>query len=89
MNGALVLDLMRSAITVIMLVAGPLLLTALVTGVLVSVVQAVTQIQEQTLTFVPKLGAMLLVMFLGIPWLLRQLVGYLIDILQSIPTIAS
>lgn len=89
MDTAFVLDHVRQAITVALMVSGPLLLTALVVGVLVSVIQAVTQIQEQTLTFVPKLGAMAVVLFVGVPWLMRQLVSYVVELFQSIPGVVS
>lgn len=89
MDSAFVLDHVRQAITVSLMVAGPLLLTALVVGVLVSVIQAVTQIQEQTLTFVPKLGAMAVVLFVGMPWLMRQLVSYVVELFRSIPGVVS
>jgi flagellar biosynthetic protein FliQ len=88
-DSAFVLDHVRQAITVSLMVAGPLLLTALVVGVLVSVIQAVTQIQEQTLTFVPKLGAMAVVLFVGMPWLMRQLVSYVVELFRSIPGVVS
>jgi len=85
MSGALVLDLVRHALVVALLVAGPLLLTELVVGVIVSVLQAVTQIQEQTLTFVPKLAAVALVLVLTLPWALHLLVEYVQQTLRSLP----
>ena len=84
MSPALVLDLMRYAVTVTLLTAGPLLLTALVVGVFVSFVQAITQIQEQTLTFVPKFAAIAIVGLLMLPWLLQRLVTFLVDMLRSL-----
>jgi len=89
MSNEFVFDLVSNAMRTTLAVAGPLLLTALVVGVLVSVVQAVTQIQEQTLTFVPKLAAMALVAFVLMPWLLTQLVTFLIEVLNAIPVITS
>ena len=85
MSVALILDLMRHAVTVCLLTAAPLLLTALAVGVLVSFLQAITQVQEQTLTFVPKFTMMALVFLLALPWMLRQLVGYLIEVLRGLP----
>jgi flagellar biosynthetic protein FliQ len=84
---AFVLDAVRHALLVTLLVAGPLLLTELVVGLLVSVVQAVTQIQEQTLTFVPKLFALVAVTIVALPWMLRVLVTYLEQTLRSLPAI--
>ena len=85
MSPALVLDLMRHAVTVTLLTAGPLLATALLVGVSVSFVQAITQIQEQTLTFVPKFVAIAIVGLLMLPWLLQRLVTFLSDMLRSLP----
>ncbi len=87
MSPALVLDLMRHAVTVTLLTAGPLLATALLVGVSVSFVQAITQIQEQTLTFVPKFVAIAIVGLLMLPWLLQRLVTFLSDMLRSLPVL--
>ena len=88
MSAAFVLEAVRQAMIVALLVAAPLLLCELVVGLLVSVVQAVTQIQEQTLTFVPKLLALAAVLMLAMPWILRVLVTYIEQTLRSLPTIA-
>ena len=85
MNAGLSVDLIRGAIQVCLLVSAPMLLTALVVGVGVSVLQAVTQIQEQTLTFVPKLLLIGIVFLVTLPWVLRQLVDYLVTILRALP----
>lgn len=89
MSSALAVDLIRHALNVALLVSAPLLLTALVVGILVSLVQAVTQIQEQTLTFIPKLLSVAAVFMLLLPWLLSQLVQYVVGVLQSLPTLAT
>ena len=78
-------ELIRRAVTVGLLASAPLLLTALVVGVIVSLIQAVTQLQEQTLTFIPKLLAVGLVLLLSLPWLMAHLVEYLVGVLQSLP----
>ena len=88
MSSSLAIDLVRNAITLSLVVAAPLLLTALVVGLAVSLVQAVTQIQEQTLTFIPKLLLVGLVLVLTLPWTLTRLVEYLIGILRSLPTLS-
>jgi flagellar biosynthetic protein FliQ len=88
MSSAWVLEAVRQAIYIALLVAAPLLLSELIVGLFVSVVQAVTQIQEQTLTFVPKLLVLAGVILVGMPWILRVLVGYLEQTLRSLPTIA-
>jgi flagellar biosynthetic protein FliQ len=89
MSSALAVELIRQALTVALLVSAPLLITSLAVGILVSLVQAVTQIQEQTLTFIPKLVAMAVVFILLLPWSLAQLIQYLVGVLQSFPTLAS
>jgi len=89
MSNEFVFDLVNNAMRTTLVVAGPLLITALVVGVLVSILQAVTQIQEQTLTFVPKLAAIALISFALMPWLLTQLVTFLIEVLNSIPVVTS
>ena len=89
MSTALAVDLIRQALTVALMVAAPLLITALSVGILVSLVQAVTQIQEQTLTFIPKLLALAVAFVILLPWSLSQLVQYLVGVLQSLPTLAS
>jgi flagellar biosynthetic protein FliQ len=86
---ALAVDLVHHAVWLTLLVAAPLLLTALGVGLLVSLVQAVTQLQEQTLTFIPKLLAMAVVFVIALPWTLTQLVEYLAAVLRSLPTLAS
>jgi flagellar biosynthetic protein FliQ len=71
-----ILDFARQGIWVLLLVSAPMLLTALVVGLAVSLVQALTQVQESTLTFVPKLVAMMLVMMLAMPFMLQTLQDY-------------
>lgn len=87
MNVPLAIDFIRHAVFLALLIAAPMLLVALLVGVLVSLVQAVTQIQEQTLTFIPKLVALAVVFVITLPWLLSQLVEYLTGILRSLPVL--
>jgi flagellar biosynthesis protein FliQ len=89
MTPALALDLLRNAILVALTVAAPLLATALLVGILVSLIQAVTQIQEQTLTFIPKLLAMAAVFLVMLPWSVARLVDFLVTLLRSLPTMVS
>jgi flagellar biosynthetic protein FliQ len=89
MSSTLAVELIRQALTVALLVSAPLLITSLAVGILVSLIQAVTQIQEQTLTFIPKLVAMAAVFIIFLPWSLAQLIQYLVGVLQSFPTLAS
>jgi flagellar biosynthetic protein FliQ len=81
-----VVSLASQAMTLAFKVAGPLLLVGLVVGLLVSIFQAVTQIQEQSLTLIPKIiGVAVIVVLLG-PWMLGQLVSYTTNLYTSIPT---
>ncbi len=89
MSYALVTDLARNAIMVAMLVAAPLLVVALLVGLLVSIVQTVTQIQEQTLSFVPKLVAVAATFLIALPWMLQLLVEYTTNLLRSLPGMVS
>jgi flagellar biosynthetic protein FliQ len=80
-----VVSLATQAMTLALKIAGPLLLVGLVIGLLVSIFQAVTQIQEQSLTFIPKVvGVAVLIVLLG-PWMLDQLVSYAQNLYTSIP----
>lgn len=83
-----VIDVVNKAIELGGIVAGPLLLVSLVVGVLVSLLQATTQIQDQTLVFVPKVLATLLALVLFGPWMLQMYVDFTRQILLSIPALA-
>ncbi len=87
MSGPLAIDYIRHAIFLALTIAAPLLLTALAIGVLVSLIQAITQLQEQTLTFIPKLIAVTAVFVLILPWMLSQLTSYVSTVLRSLPTL--
>jgi flagellar biosynthesis protein FliQ len=85
MNQDTVVSLATRAMTLAIEIAGPLLLVGLVIGLVVSIFQAVTQIQEQSLSFIPKIvGLAALIVILG-PWMLGQLVSYAQNLYQSIP----
>jgi flagellar biosynthetic protein FliQ len=85
MTPGLAIELVHRAVFVCLLVSAPLLVTSLLIGVVVSLLQALTQIQEQTLTFIPKLVAIAMVLLLALPWMLRQLVEYLAQSLNLLP----
>jgi flagellar biosynthetic protein FliQ len=89
MSHTLIVDLARNAIMLALLIAGPMLAVALLVGLTVSVLQAVTQIQEQTLAFVPKLVAVCSVFLLALPWVLQLLVKYTAELFRSLPSLAS
>jgi flagellar biosynthetic protein FliQ len=82
-----VVALVRQALEVAMLAAGPLLLASLAMGLLVSIFQAATQINEMTLSFIPKLIIMFVVLVVTGPWALQLLVDYVVRLLGSIPTL--
>ena len=82
-----VVALGEHALLVTSLVAAPLLLAALLSGVVVGMLQAATQIHEQTLSFIPKLLLIVVTLFAAGPWMLRVLVDFTRDLYSSIPTI--
>jgi flagellar biosynthesis protein FliQ len=85
MTYALVTDLARDAMMVTALLAAPLLIVALLIGLIVSVFQTVTQIQEQTLSFVPKLVGVGLTFLIALPWMLQLLVEYTARLFRAMP----
>jgi flagellar biosynthesis protein FliQ len=85
-NQDTVVNLATQAMSLALKIAGPLLLVALVVGLLISVFQAVTQIQEQSLSLIPKLAAVAVVIVLLGPWMLGQLVAYTTALYTGIPT---
>lgn len=86
MNGHEVLDVARDGIWTLLLVAGPLMFVALVVGVAISLVQALTQIQEMTLVFVPKIIAIFLALLVALPFMSDVLNGYMGRIASRIVT---
>lgn len=76
MEASVVIDIGREALWITLLISGPILIVGLVVGLLVGVFQAVTQIHEMTLTFIPKILAMTAVLLLMLPWMLIKLVDY-------------
>lgn len=80
-----VLEIGRQALMVTALLAAPLLLAALAAGLLIGMFQAATQINEMTLSFIPKLMVLVLVLFLAAPWMLRLIVDYAEGLMLGIP----
>ena len=80
-----VVSLSTQAMSLALKISIPLLGVGLVVGVLISIIQAVTSIQEQTLSFIPKVLAMAIVLVVGGPWMLNQLLSYTSDLWTSIP----
>ena len=87
MSDAQVLDIISGAFLIAAKIAGPILMAALIIGVVISLVQTVTQIQEMTLTFVPKLMGSGLVVLFGGKWMLREMVGWIESLWSIIPTL--
>lgn len=87
MTPELVMNIGRQAIEMTLLMSGPMLFAALAVGLIISIFQAATQINEQTLSFIPKLLAMFLVLILAGPWMLQMMVDYIRRLFESIPQI--
>jgi flagellar biosynthetic protein FliQ len=85
MNQDTVVSLATQAMSLALKISLPLLGVGLVVGVVISIIQAVTSIQEQTLSFIPKVLAMAAVLVIGGPWMLNQLLSYTSDLWTSIP----
>ncbi|HVY08470.1 MAG TPA: flagellar biosynthesis protein FliQ [Burkholderiales bacterium] len=80
-----VMTICRQALELTLLVSAPLLLAALAVGLLVSVFQAATQINEMTLSFIPKLVAILVMLVLAGPWMITMMVDYMRRLLENLP----
>lgn len=80
-----VLNIARQTIEVTALLAGPLLIASLIVGLIIAMFQAATQINEMTLTFIPKLITIGMVLMIAGPWLLQTLMGFTVRLIQSIP----
>lgn len=85
MTPSTVIEIGRVAVEVTLLIATPMFLAALVTGLVVSIFQAATQINEMTLTFVPKMIAMFITLVLAGPWMLTLMIDYMRRLFESIP----
>ncbi|HTH94224.1 MAG TPA: flagellar biosynthesis protein FliQ [Rhodocyclaceae bacterium] len=87
MNPSTVMDIGREALEVALMISAPLFIAALATGLLVSIFQAATSINESTLSFVPKLVVTFLVLVLAGPWMLALLTDYMQRLFLSIPSL--
>jgi flagellar biosynthetic protein FliQ len=85
MSPEMVIEVARQAIKVTLLVSLPILGIGLLVGVIVSLLQAATQIQEMTLTFVPKILSIFVGLLLLLPWIMNQLTGFALEIISNIP----
>lgn len=87
MTPEMAIDICRKAVQTVLLGAAPMLLAGLIIGLLISIFQAATQINEQTMTFVPKIVAVFLTMLIFAPWLIKLLTVFTTGIIEAIATI--
>ncbi|MBP1890064.1 flagellar biosynthetic protein FliQ [Clostridium moniliforme] len=87
MSEMAIMTIVKKALSTGIMVAGPVLGIALIVGLIISIFQATTQIQEQTLTFVPKLIAIILVLIIGGPWMFNKLIMLTNELFNIIATI--
>ena len=87
MSEMAIMTIVKKALSIGIMVAGPVLGIALIVGLIISIFQATTQIQEQTLTFVPKLIAIILVLIIGGPWMFNKLIMLTNELFNIIATI--
>jgi flagellar biosynthesis protein FliQ len=79
-------ELTRSAVALVLLLGAPIMLMAILVGLAISILQAVTQLQDQTLSFVPKIIAMALAGLVLLPWMMHRAVEYATEIFNNIPS---
>jgi flagellar biosynthetic protein FliQ len=79
------IDLGREAVNTALMLGAPVLVCGMVVGLAVGLLQAMTQVQEQTVSFLPKLVAMIIVLSLSLPWLVNEMVRYSHDLIVNIP----
>jgi len=87
MTPELVVDLGRQAVETVLMLSAPMLLAGLAVGLLVSIFQAATQINEQTMTFIPKIVVILVSLLLFAPWMMKIMLAFTTGIFQQIATL--
>ena len=87
MTPEVVMELGEQTLMMVALLAGPLLIAALAVGLLIGIFQAATQIQEMTLSFIPKLAALAIALVIGGPWMLRTIVEFTTELFMQIPSL--
>ena len=87
MTPTAVIEIGRGAVEITLMISAPLFLAALVTGLVISIFQAATQINEATLSFVPKLIAIFVTLILAGPWMITLMTDYMRRLYESIPSI--
>ncbi len=88
MTQEFVIAIGKQAITTALLISAPMLISGLIIGLIIGIFQAVTQIQEMTLTFIPKILVVFLALFVFLPWMLNLIITFTTNIFNSIGTIA-
>ncbi|MHB1392446.1 MAG: flagellar biosynthesis protein FliQ [Clostridia bacterium] len=86
MNQGVVIDVAQEAIKVVLMISAPILVLGLLVGLIVSIVQATTQIQEPTLSFIPKIIAISLTMLIFGPWMMNIMYEFTVKLFENIPT---
>lgn len=87
MDADLAVEIGRQALWVTIMLAAPILLSGLIVGLIIGMIQAATQINEQTLSFVPKLGIMALTLFIASPWMLTVIQDFMMYVMQQVPAV--
>lgn len=82
-----VMGIAQHALTITTMLAAPMLIAALIAGLAIGMVQAATQINEMTLSFIPKLLVLVATLFIAGPWMLKLIVGYTRELFESIPSL--
>ncbi len=85
MNEQIVLDIGRQSLLTVIKVAAPMLGLGMAAGILISLIQAATQVQDQTLSFVPKIFAVIIALFIFGPWMIRVILNYARELIIHIP----
>ncbi|NCO52053.1 MAG: flagellar biosynthesis protein FliQ [Deltaproteobacteria bacterium] len=87
MTPEFVIDIGRRALETALLISAPMLLTALLVGLIISIFQAATQINEQTMTFIPKIVGVFVVLLIFAPWILQKMMTLTLMIFDLLPTL--
>jgi flagellar biosynthetic protein FliQ len=87
MSPQIVLDLLQEAFKISLMLSLPVMLSTLVVGVAVSIVQSITSIQEQTMVFVPKMIAVFIALLVCFSWMMNTILGFTTDLFNSIPSL--
>ena len=87
MTPEFVVDLGQNAVRTVLMISAPMLVSGLVIGLLVSIFQAATQINEQTMTFIPKIVAVLVSLIVAAPWIIQVMISFTNNVFQAIGTV--